>query len=435
MNILYLYNATQTYTATVFEHIASFKKYSSHRSFFVHQDQCNEICVDYSLFDAVVIHYTIRLPFDQMAERNAVQLSAYKGLKVLFIQDEYDHSHRAWDWIRRLGIQFVFTVVPQDGISRVYPPQEFPGVRFVSVLTGYVPEGLFSGPYLPPSQRPMTVGYRGRPLPIRYGVLGREKIGVGCLVRRYCESRGITQDIAWTEEARIYGHSWYEFMSSCRSMLGSESGSNVFDWDGTLAAKIQTFREANRGATDDDVYEALIQPLEIPGLMNQISPRIFEAIASRTILILFEGAYSGVITPGVHFIPLKKDGSNLDEVFRLLADEHYVDAMAERAYQDIIACGKYSYQTFVQMVDEEVALSVRALQQQESPSAQGRFVGNIGESTPITTSPIRALPPPPPMGSGSQDLVMRFAIYLWIKLPEGIKDVLRPRLKQLLGRR
>jgi hypothetical protein len=437
MNILYLYNSTQTYTANVFEHLSSFHKYSRHCSFFAHQDQCNKLSIDLCFFDAIVIHYTIRLPFDQIADQNVVALSRYKGLKALFIQDEYDHTHRVWDWIRRLGIQLVYTVVPQDGISRVYPPQECPGVRFVSVLTGYVPEDLPIGSYLPPSQRQLMAGYRGRPLPIHYGLLGREKISIGMLVARYCESRKITHDIEWTEEARIYGRKWYEFMSSCRSMLGSESGSNVFDWDGTLAIKIQEFRARNPQATDDDVYAALVEPLESPGLMNQVSPRIFEAIALRTVLVLFEGGYSGVVIPGVHFIPLKKDGSNLDEVFRLLADGAYVDSMAEQAYQAIIASERYSYRSFVRLVDEEIELSLRTLTQQKTHVSPSHCpVAYSGQPTPITTFPIRAVLPKPLYGyHGIRYFPRRFAIHLWWKLPEDVRIFLKPRLKRLLGKR
>lgn len=438
MNILYIYNSTQTYTATVFEHISGFRKYSNHCSFFWHQDQYNKLAVDFSLFDAVVIHYTIRLPFNQITDQNAAALSEYKGLKVLFIQDEYDHPHCVWDWIRRLGIRLVYTVVPKDGVSRVYPPQEFPDVRFVSVLTGYVPEDLPIGPYKPPSKRELIVGYRGRPLPIRYGDLGREKLGIGRLVAKYCESRRIFHDIEWSEEARIYGPKWYEFMSACRSMLGSESGSNVFDWNGTLATKIQEFRACNPHATDDDVYAALIHRLEMPGLMNQVSPRIFEAIASRTVLVLFEGGYSGVVTAGVHFIPLKKDGSNLEDVFSLLEDEDYIDTMVERAYQDVIVSGRYSYQSFVRLVDEEIELSLRMVGPRQTSVEPNRCAtGCYDQPTPITTSPIRAMPPQPltpiqpvPRFHGTK----RRAIHLWRKLPEPVRMYLKPRLKRLLGK-
>lgn len=441
MNVLYLYNCTQTYTATVFEHLSAFSKHSRHHSFFAHQDEYSNLALNFSLFDAVVIHYTIRLPFDQIADQNGVLLSEYRGLKVLFIQDEYNHTYRAWYWIRRLGIQLVFTVVPQNEIRRVYPPQEFPGVRFVSVLTGYVPEDLPVGVCQPPSQRRLVVGYRGRPLPVQYGALGFEKIGIGELVAGYCQSHGISYDIEWTEEARIYGPKWYEFISSCRSMLGSESGSNVFDWDGTLTQKIQEFRARNPNGTDAQLYAELIRPLELPGLMNQVSPRIFEAVVSRTVLVLFEGSYSGVVSPYLHFIPVKKNGSNLDEVFRLLADGSYVDRMADRAYDDIIGSEKYSYPSFVRMVDEEFEISLATLRQQKTHIALSGSAHHIDQPTSITTSPIRAKLQQCSAGAashatpnvrGSKDLARQIAIYIWAKLPVPIRLFLRPRLKSIL---
>src|SRR3989338_9177781 len=111
MNILFLYNATQTYTNTVFEHLSAFGVYSRHRFFFAHHDQNSEFNMDLSKFDAVVLHYSIRLPFDQVADSAVKALTDYTGLKVLFIQDEYNNTHRAWHWIKRLGIRLVFTVV------------------------------------------------------------------------------------------------------------------------------------------------------------------------------------------------------------------------------------------------------------------------------------------------------------------------------------
>ena len=315
-------------------------------------------------------------------------------------------------------------------MARVYPPHELPGVRFISVLTGYVPENLLSATLVPTSQRPLIVGYRGRPLPIRYGELGLDKIGVGEIVARFCIGRDIVHDIAWTEEARIYGPRWYEFMSSCRSILGSESGSNVFDWDGTLAGNIQEFRNKYPQADDSDVYSALIQPLEIPGLMNQISPRVFEAIASRTVLVLFEGSYSEVILPGVHFISLKKDGSNLDDVFKLLADGAYVDAMADRAYQDIIGSGRYSYNSFVRLVDMEIEASYEALRQAPMTQLADRpcILPSVQPSA-LTTSPLQAMPP-----ALSPSRSRRVANRLGGKLPESTKMIIRPLLRLFSGK-
>jgi hypothetical protein len=352
MNILYFYAHTQTYTATVFEHIQSLGKYSRNNIFYISSNQESELNVNLDNFDAIIIHYSIRLPFDQIPECYINDFQEFKGIKAIFIQDEYDYTKRAWYWIKRLNITLVFTVVPRENISKAYPTKEFPGVSFVNVLTGYVPEILPQTLHKPPSQRSLMVGYRGRPLPIRYGALGQEKSEIGRLVREFCEEKDISCDIEWSEEMRIYGDGWYDFVFSCRAMLGSESGSNVFDWDGTLLQQIDKFKSTNPAATDKDIYLELISDLEIANLMNQVSPRVFEAIACRTVLVLFEGDYSGVLTPWEHFIPVKKDGSNLEEVFRLLHDDEYVDTLVDRAYNDIIMSGVYSYEGFVKIIDE-----------------------------------------------------------------------------------
>jgi hypothetical protein len=445
INILYLYNSTQTYTNAVYEHIASFAKYSRYRSFFFHLDPTTNFETDLLCFDAVVIHFSIRLPYDQISPSTAEALSKFKGLKLLFIQDEYDHVQRAWHWIKALGLQLVFTVVPESGVERIYPVCELPDTRFVSNLTGYVPDDVkLNLDVKVPSQRPLIVGYRGRPLPIRYGQLGMEKIGVGKIIKDYCDAYHIKNDIAWSEESRIYGQGWYEFMVSCRSMLGSESGSNVFDWDGTLVKRIAQFQKLNPKAGDDEVYERFVKTEEIHGIMNQISPRIFEAIAAKTALVLFEGSYSGVVRAGEHFIPVKKDGSNLAEVMRLLQDGTYVDEMAERAYQDVIASGKYSYQSFVRLVDDEIAASLTTLDQHRNKIVSiSTDRVPINTSTSITTSPIRAKPPQPLNNTLSQtifasrglkDLGARFAFYMWRKLPESVRLILKPGLKHLLGK-
>jgi hypothetical protein len=445
MNLLYLYNATQTYTSTVFEHISSLQKYSVNHSFFAHHDQYSGLEIDLSQFEGVALHYSIRLPYDQIHESTAIRLAQYDGLKILFIQDEYDNTHRAWHWIKRLGIRLVFTVVPEQNISVVYPPEQFPGVRFVNVLTGYVPEELHAHGELPPSQRSLIVGYRGRPLPVRYGELGWEKVTIGKATKQYCVDNAIQHDIAWTEEARIYGSGWYEFMSSCRSMLGAESGSNVFDWDGTLPQQVSNYIAAQGGTVEDkEIYDTVIKPHEIPGLMNQVSPRIFEAVACRTVLVLYEGTYSDVVLPGKHFIPLKKDGSNMEEIFSRLADGVYVDAMADQAYKDIIASKKYSYESFVALVDSEIDLAFKAFACANNPTmhhTEKRLF--VNKPSPITTSPIRAAPPRVSTdtlyntifgANTTKEMCKRFMIYLWWKLPKFVRFFLAPRLKRLLGR-
>jgi hypothetical protein len=452
MNILVLYHATQTFTNTVFEHINAFTRFSKHRYFYCHHDASEQFLVDLSKFDVVVIHYCLRMPYDQVSRQAAQALAGFKGAKVLFMQDEYENTWRAWHWIKTLGIDLVFTVVPERSISVVYPPEQFPGTRFVSNLTGYVPESLQGiEEAQPPSARDLVVGYRGRPLPAQYGQLGREKVEIGRLVRSYCETHGIRCDIAWSEEARIYGDAWYPFIASCRAMLGSESGSNVFDWDFSLKSKIAAYRQAYPDADENDVHREVIAALEMPGVMNQVSPRIFEAIACRTVLVLFEGGYSAVVEPWKHYVPLAKDGSNLREVFAFLADGERVDAMAERAWSDVIGSGRYSYQRFVEMTDAHIEQTARSLGHRGRHLPLPGFEKGFRDLSPVTTLPVRWPPPAPVPDATAADAALAnvgvvpveeppsrwarlrmAARLLWSCVPEPVRLVLRPIVNGLI---
>ena len=86
-----------------------------------------------------------------------------------------------------------------------------------------------------------------------------------------------------------------------------------------------------------------------------ISPRHFEAAAFRICQVLFEGHYSGVLEPMTHYVPLKKDFSNIDEVIGLIRDAEVRGELTENAYRDLIASGDWSYRRFVQGVDSVLA--------------------------------------------------------------------------------
>jgi hypothetical protein len=419
MRILILYNATQTFTQTVFEHLDAFRNHSEHEWFYLHWEGLNAWESRLDAFDAIVVHYSVRFPFE-VHEEMARVIASFHGVKAAFLQDEYDGTNRAKYWLQRTGVDIVFTVVPEPMISRIYTPEEFPRTIFCNVFTGYVPENLPSHfeNLTPTHERPLIIGYRGRVLPIQYGALGREKFVIAEYVKKYCTEKGITHDIECSDESRIYGDKWYRFIASCKAMLGTESGSNVFDWKGTLAQDIAAFRKMNRSASVERVYEAVVQPLELPGAMNQISPRIFEMAAARTVMVLFEGAYSGVIQPNVHFIPLRKDFSNLPDVFERLNDDAFVSNLTESAYAHVVSSGCYSYAAFVRKVD--AALSGLLTARDTAVTRGGWDMASYAD----LRRPIAA--PPPVYLTPFRRTVCGLSIKVWASIPLPLRDFVRP---------
>ena len=351
-NILILYEHHEVHVKTISDYLQSFQAFSRHNVSYVSSlAKCH---FDLDFFDAVVVHYSVRVCFPgHLSASFAQALKDYQGLKVLFIQDEYDHTQASQKQIRELGIQLVFTCVPEESIAKVYPPEQFPGVKFVNVLTGYVPIALSQLKKHPPiRERSILIGYRGRSLGYWYGDLGQEKLRIGERMKEICSERGLSTDIAWDEGSRIYGDCWFNFLGRCKAVLGTESGSNVFDFDGTLATTIHAEVKRDPKITYDEIRRRYLQGRDGAIVMNQISPKVFEAIACRTALVLFEGRYSGVLEPGKHYLPLKKDFSNVDAVLANLHDDDLLQAMAERAYADVIGSGRYSYQSFMAFVDK-----------------------------------------------------------------------------------
>jgi hypothetical protein len=81
-----------------------------------------------------------------------------------------------------------------------------------------------------------------------------------------------------------------------------------------------------------------------------ISPRHLEACATRTCQVLIEGYYNGVLEPGKHYIELKKDFSNLEEVLNTIVRDDLRDTITHNAYKDIVESRLYDYSKFVDYV-------------------------------------------------------------------------------------
>jgi hypothetical protein len=356
---------------TVLDHIEAFRRYSRHHvRTFNTRDLTRSVALDLNHFDVVVIHYSVVLSSSNYLSADfRDKLRRFRGLKIEFIQDDYRWIDQETAASRDIGINVLFTVAPEPAAGQIYD-QRLPGVRRVQTLTGYVPENLRDRPIKPLGERTIEVGYRARDLPFWFGALSREKVWIGRRFLELAPAYGLRCDIAWTEHDRIYGDRWIEFVASCRATLGTESGASIADFDGGAESAVLAYLRMHPGAPYEEVHEAVLRPYEGNVVVHVISPRVFEAAALGTALVMFPGEYSGAIARDEHYIALEKDFSNMDDVVRQLRDDSLVEAMTTRAHDDLIKSGRWSYQAFVaefdRVVDEESAAT-------RGPSAALRY--------------------------------------------------------------
>ena len=68
----------------------------------------------------------------------------------------------------------------------------------------------------------------------------------------------------------------------------------------------------------------------VPGRV--LSGRNVEAAGTKTVQLLLEGAYGGYLEPDVHYIPLRKDFSNVGESIAKFRDEGFCARVRENAF-------------------------------------------------------------------------------------------------------
>ncbi len=352
LNVLLLCDYQTNIAATVADHIRSLERLSANRVYRLSMLGNIPRSLELSRFDVLIVHYTLVACMDFYLSREARErIASFKGLKALFIQDEYRHVNASIAAMRELGIHILFTCVPEHEIEQVYPAAALPGVQKVNVLTGYVPVGLADREAPPTESRPIDVGYRGRKVPAWLGELGQEKWRIGLKFAEDAARYGIVCDISYREEDRLYGDAWTRFLCRCKAVLGVESGASVFDFTGDIQRNVDRHVARDPTATFDTLRDLYFPDAEGKISLAQISPRSFESAALRTLMILYEGRYSDILVPWRHYVPLKKDHSNMDEVIAVLRDPARCREITECAYREVALDPRNSFRAFVQKVD------------------------------------------------------------------------------------
>jgi hypothetical protein len=360
--IVFDYAPLTTLRATIRDHVNAFKKYSAHNIFYLNLAYREKIPwhVRRMKFDVVIFHtlfFTARWDETgfQRTMRKAQFLKELDAVKVGLPQDEHFKTGYIHQMIQEFGIQTIFSVGPSSEWPKLYG-ELANQIQLKSVLTGYLDPSTIKkiNAYARKIRtRTIDIGYRARHVEPSLGRHGRLKPYIAEQFLSRAAGSKLLMDISTRAEDTIVGNAWYAFLLRCKYTIGVEGGASILDRDGSIRERTLKFMEQHPEAGFEEIEANCFPGLDGNLHYVAISPRHLEACATRTCQVLIEGEYNGILKPGVHYIELKRDFSNLDEVLKWIEQDHLREEMTERAYRDIVQSGLYSYERFVSAVLDE----------------------------------------------------------------------------------
>jgi hypothetical protein len=359
--ILLLYNFAPPYASTVMEHVGAFARHSAFPVWNVNTNEDFPDGLERFRFRAIVLHYSLFGSSEYMlGDRFREFLDASTGsLRIAFFQDEYYYCRQRFAFIDRYRIDWVYTLLGPTEAAIVYGGRNH-RPRLFSTIPGYVSDELpriaarFARPI---GERRIDVGYRARALPFYMGRGAQEKTEIGRRFLELAAGYDLAVDISLTEADRLYGDDWYRFLGTCVAVLGVEAGVSIFDLDDAVREAATSLLEREPHLPFEEVSRRVLIGSEDNIYYRTISPRHLEAVAFGTCQILYEGSYSGILEAGVHYIALRKDFSNLDEVVATLRHDERRQVIVAAAHRDLVESGRYSYARFIGQFDEELRLA------------------------------------------------------------------------------
>lgn len=357
--ILFLYHHYLRDDApTIMEHVEAWEKHSQFKIWKHNTEVGFPTSFSGLQFRVILIHYSLfgNLPFKLNQQFFDYIKSSRESYKIVFFQDEYQFCTQRFALINDLGLHCIYTLLEPRFFDQVY--KRHTNVNEVHyTLTGYVGDDLIARAKrmtIPFDQRSIDVGYRARQLPFCMGKGAQEKhlIAEGFEQRAAC--LGLNLDLKPGSHRRLHGDDWYRFIANCKAFLGVEAGVSIFDLEDKVRLDCDRLLKDDPSLSFEEISRRVLAPWEDNIFYRTISPRHFEAAAFHVCQILFEGYYNGILKPDIHYIPLKKDFSNFNEVIGKFRDTTYRETLIENAYRDLILSGNYSYKKFIEAFDTTV---------------------------------------------------------------------------------
>lgn len=251
--------------------------------------------------------------------------------KVYFIGNEYKLMAEKMNFCDSIGIDLLISQANSDQVKACYHDR-------LGCKVDYLPNtGLDENIYravIPYENRPNDIGYRSYISPWYLG--HDERTEIANYFRKHCATKNLRTDISLNPSDRFTPIEWAKFLNKCKAQIGTEAGGDYFELDDHTRINVNEYLRVNSKATFKEVYQKFFMNYPNPIPLRIMSSRNVESAGCKTLQILFEGYYNGHFIADEHYLALKKDFSNIDDVLLKFKDIDLTKRIVDNAYHKVM---------------------------------------------------------------------------------------------------
>lgn len=249
-----------------------------------------------------------------------------KGKLVVFLGNEYDLMEEKKRFIREVGADYLCTQLPIHAARFVYGDSS---TNNIIEMPHALNPAIFK-PITKRENRRVKFGFIGAQYPNWIGDTERNDF-----INYFRMNLAQYNNDIQIGSGNILREHWAEFLNKCQGTIGAEAGTYFLDKGGLLISRAKRASSVNRDAKGNADHT-------IPFVNGKaISSRHFEPLGTKTVQLLLEGDYNGILQPDVHYLSVKKDFSNLSDKIAEFNDPARQAEIANVSYEYAMDCHTY----------------------------------------------------------------------------------------------
>lgn len=260
----------------------------------------------------VVVYAPSFFYFNQGRRREAILAiasgGAHRMASVFFVENEYRLLAEKVRYAVNLGARLLVTQVATE-VGTAFYGERFAG-KILSLPPGLNPAVFRST--TPIAARPIHVGTRSHRYP-RSVIGDRRNTLLDLFERPEGPLSGLAIDVSSKAEGRFARAEWAAFLNRCRGTIATEAAGQL------------RWSDAEEGLS-----------------VGAVSSRHYEAIGTKTALLMPRGGFGGRLQAGLHYIEIDPERpATLAEAARFVSDPAALEEHADRALRSIEGVDTY----------------------------------------------------------------------------------------------